>query len=45
MPYTHFKMITIVSVSKLVNRNCKISKIYIKNAYYSLPIHEKGKYI
>ena len=43
MPYIHFKMDTINSVLKLVTKNCYMAKIDIKDAYYSVPIHEDDK--
>ena len=43
MPKIHFKMDTIHSVLQLVHENCFMTKLDIKDAYYSIPIRESDK--
>ena len=43
MPKIHFKMDTIHSVLQLVHKNCFMTKLDIKDAYYSIPIRESDK--
>ena len=46
MPYIHFKMETIKSILTLVTPNCFMTKVDIKDAYYSVPIQpEHQKYL
>ena len=39
MPYDYFKMDTVTSVLNLITKNCFMSKVDIKDAYYSVPIN------
>ena len=43
MPKIHFKMDTIHSVLQLVHENCFMTKLDIKDAYYSIPMRESDK--
>ena len=43
MPKIHFKMDTIHSVLQLVHQNCFMTKLDIKDAYYSILIRESDK--
>lgn len=38
--YLHFKMDTFKSALKLVSQNCWFASVDLKDAYYSVPIHE-----
>ena len=39
IPYHHFKMDTLKSILKLVERNCFLASLDLKDAYYSVPVH------
>ena len=39
----HFKMETLKSVVTLVKKDCYFAKIDLKDAYYSVLVHQKGR--
>ena len=38
--YKHFKMDTLITILNLVDKDCHMTKIDIKSAYYSVKIHK-----
>lgn len=43
LTYHHFKMDTFLSASKLVTKHCFMASIDLKDAYYSVPIHDQDQ--
>ena len=43
VPFHHFKMETINSILRLVRKGCFMAKLDIKDAYYSIPVHEEDQ--
>jgi hypothetical protein len=44
--YHHFKMDSLTTIVQLVDKNCFMASIDLKDAYYSIPIrHEDRKYL
>lgn len=41
--YHHFKMDTLYSILKLVEKNCYMASLDLKDAYYSVPIRESDR--
>lgn len=41
--YHHFKMDTLKTALKLITKNCYMASIDLKDAYYSVPVHEHYK--